>query len=64
MAVVLKNLWKCTSVAVKASAGLKLFGEKQSKEKYLRRSREQAEEEVRVLLEVGRGVTIMDGEEI
>ena len=64
MAVVLKNLWKCASVAVKAAAGLKLLGEKQSKEKYLGRSREQAEEEVRVLLEVGRGVTIMDGEEI
>ena len=64
VAVVLKNLRKCTPIAVKVAAGLKLLGEKQSKEKYLGRSREQAEEQVRILLEVERGVTIMDGEEI
>ena len=60
--VVPKNLWKCTPVAVKATAGLRLLGEKQSKD-ILDAVANRLREKYEFNLRSNDDVTIMDGKD-
>ena len=60
--VVPKDLWKCTPVALKATAGLRLLGEKQSKD-ILDAVADRLREKYEFNLRSNEDVTIMDGKD-